>query len=243
MPSPAIRALAAALFALFAQFADTAIAAETCFRDHVRAGEELNSSRFETYSQWSKGASEKVSNRLLLLEREMLVGSYTIGDYDAAAAQWESAGVRVTCEAFVSLATVPPIRKAFADGAPAKLEAASSFRAAARLKTFLRKKDLAGFLAESKKLLAQLGREKRGNCLTRHFVESMARIASLVKSQAARAEAAGHSSPEDLSWRMIRGHYVLLPQVVEIDETAAPLNLQGLPILCGDVPAVPLEGE
>lgn len=243
MRSSAFRALAAALFALCAHFADTAVAADGCFRRHVKDGEDLNSSRYETYSRWTARASERVSNRLLLLEREMLVGSYTLTDYDAAADQWSSAGVEVTCEAFVSMTTTPALRRAYPDGPPARLAPPSSFRVAARLKSSVQRKDVEGFLAESKSILDELAAEKRGNCLTRHFVESMARIASLMKSQAARARAAGYVSPEELSWRMIRGHMILLPQVTEIDETAAPLNLKGLPILCYDVPPVPFEGQ
>ncbi|MBX3041295.1 MAG: hypothetical protein KF789_11370 [Bdellovibrionaceae bacterium] len=212
-----------------------------CFREHLREAIALNTARSSLYSSLTDGASRSVSKLMIETEKMMLSGSYLV-DVDHMALRYEKAGIRVTCDSYVSMSLVPRFQKRFAEGPvpAAKNYDLRSLRIGKRLSSAFASQDDAKILSESLQILDQMKREPRLYCMTRHLVESVARIAALIPLHEQKTQAYGMKSPRSLHRLMIRGHLVLVERSRQIDEKAKPLNMAGIPLVCQDVPPIEL---
>ncbi len=80
---------------------------------------------------------------------------------------------------------------------------------------------------------------RKSNCMLRHMLESIRRIARLSPRHHMRALDFGLRSPIVLSDDLIKAHLKWLVEAVELDRMAAPLHRLGIPIICNDVPTIP----
>lgn len=80
---------------------------------------------------------------------------------------------------------------------------------------------------------------RKSNCMLRHMLESIRRIARLSPRHHMRALDFGLRSPISLSDDLIKAHLKWLDEAVELDRMAAPLHRLGIPIICNDVPTIP----
>ena len=88
--------------------------------------------------------------------------------------------------------------------------------------------------------LEALDASPRYHCLVRHFLNSILRAANLAPLHEDEAKARGLSaSTTDLSWSFIEIQLFGLDELEKIDELAASIQAQGVPILCQDVPPIP----
>lgn len=214
-----------------------------CLRTHLREAVAINQTRMPIYDRLSGGASRSISEGLIAMEKSMLFVSYFAANYDRWSEPFDKVGIPVVCEAYVSMSETPMLSPEFGPSAPPSLRKADLARnrgVKERMWAAYESKNAALVAAVGRDIVFELAAEKKVNCLTRHFVESAARIAALVPDQARRAYAAGISSPEWLSWKMIHGHLLLLDQAFDLDEAALPLQQKGIPILCQDVPHIPI---
>lgn len=67
--------------------------------------------------------------------------------------------------------------------------------------------------------------------MIRHFLESIRRVAGLAPTYGVRTMF--------ISKQMLWAHVRSLKKASELDQMAAPLQAEGLPILCQDVPYIP----
>jgi hypothetical protein len=75
--------------------------------------------------------------------------------------------------------------------------------------------------------------------MTRHLLESALRITNGARRYAAEAEARGVASPAGLSRALLSMHLTTLGEGARLDRRAAPLQAEGVPIICQDVPPIP----
>lgn len=213
-----------------------------CFGEHLREAMALNKERLGAYAKASGGASREVSKKLIRMERQMLVLSELFTPFDRWARPYEAQGIGVTCDSYVPMSGTPSFvardpRGAIAPGARMRVEEGVDRDA---LKSAYRT-GFAALAEEGERQLARLKRQPRMNCLTAHFLESIVRIARLAPRHEREAKARGLESPAWIHRKMIWGHLFFLKNSMDIDTLAAPLNAQGLPILCRDVPPIPLD--
>jgi hypothetical protein len=102
------------------------------------------------------------------------------------------------------------------------------------------KKNFARILEISKAGIQELADEPQFNCLTRHFLESIARAAALAPKQNALARAKLGVPSLEISRQFILSHLAVLKIARQIDAMAAPLQSAGVPIVCQDVPPIPV---
>ncbi|MEK7357605.1 MAG: hypothetical protein AAB250_14225 [Bdellovibrionota bacterium] len=219
-----------------------ALEARECFREHLREAIALNRERLPRYSSLSGGRSEAVSNRLILLERLALTGSHLTHDFDKLDKKYQKAGLQVLCEDFVPMDKTPAFKPQF-DGPAPLLTSFRSLQPAdikARLKLALKNGGFLGVRIEAGLWLASISSEPRMNCMMRHTLASIARIATLAPLHAERAKSRGLPTPENLERRLIESHWALIDQIQWVDRKAAGLQAQGLPIVCNDVPPLAL---
>lgn len=222
-----------------AALASASPAGENCLLLHAKEAYEQNLVRKEQYSAWTDGRSNRIFRSLLVMESLISILARPI---DKAAAEFQRHGVNIGCDEFVSIATTPPFKPERTLNRPAKtsfveIDHRHELRDYRRL---LQHNDFEGILAESEVALGVLSRETKLNCLARHFYESIARTAGLAVYQNDRALKKGLPSTFGISKRIITSHVAGIRWAHHIDRLALPLQLEGYPILCQDLPAIPL---
>ena len=103
----------------------------------------------------------------------------------------------------------------------------------------------AGLSAELEHKLEELGETPNFHCMLRHLLESILRISNLAPIHEQKAEAIGMLSTRALSLLLVRLHLLTLEFGVQLDRFAAPVQADGVPIICRDVPPIidiPLTG-
>lgn len=212
-----------------------------CFRNHMREAMHLNRTRRPLYNELSLWKSTPISNRLIFLEGLIKTTSYVYHNYDSLARPYQEAGINIVCDEYIEMKNAPAFRETFAEGAP-KLENYEPQDASAIKTSLIRALDEGGFegvYRAAGAIAERLEREPRFNCLLRHTLDSVARIAWLAPGHVRAAKAKGLPSTASLSDMMIRDHLVLLSQIVDLDRKAAEVQAMNIPIICQDVPLIP----
>lgn len=209
-----------------------------CMEIHLREAIALNKQRMPLYDSLSGGASRGISRRLIWTERLAIPVAWYI---DWRARQFQRAGVRIVCDDFVPMARTPVFRARAADPPPLSAFVPADARRIRRgVGRALRH---GGFPAASQALEAELHRLEKTpayHCMLRHLLESALRISNQAPLYAAEADARGLlASPEGLSRTMLDLHLASLGEAVKLDRRAAPLQAEGIPIICQDVPPIP----
>lgn len=211
-----------------------------CFREHVREAAELNQARLPLYSDASQGASRKISKALIQMERQMLFFSSVFTNYDRWAEPYESRGIGVTCESYISMSETPSFLAQDPEG---EIPAAAQFAAGAVVDRgeLWAAYDLGldHLIPVATRKIQELKKQPRLNCLTTHFLESIVRIAHLAPKHERAAWVAGLESPTWIHQKMIWGHLFFMRTAMSIDASARPLQAKGIPIVCRDLPAIP----
>ena len=75
-------------------------------------------------------------------------------------------------------------------------------------------------------ILFELSSTPRFFCMARHLLSSIVRVSNLAPEQL------------EISGKLLRSHLKALSLSGKIDRAAAPIQAQGIPIVCGDVPEI-----
>ena len=210
-----------------------------CFREHLLRALALNEQRLSKYSLLSQGRSVVVSKSLIRMEKTMLTVSEAVMPFDLWNQPYQRAHFNLICESYVSMDLVPAFGT-LQQKSNGQVIRWGSFG----LKLAFTKGDFADIKAKSLVGIRALSVDPASHCLTRHFLESIARIASLAATADQKALAQGLPPPRNIFRSLIFGHLAMLNWAASIDRSALPLQKEGLPILCQDIPpiAIPESG-
>ena len=156
-------------------------------------------------------------------------------NFDAAARKYQQAGIPTISEHLVPMEEVPDIRL-YQRPFPVLQS-----RYQSRSEYEFDDEELADFESAANVLeheIERLSIEPRFNCMLRHVLESALRLATHAPIYIDMARMKGLSSPEKMLWKMLRSHFWVMDDVMEIDRLSAPLHARGIPIVCSDVPPV-----
>lgn len=160
---------------------------------------------------------------------------------DGMAVTYQEAGIPILCQDLISMSETPKFTPRNPDGKdsihnyrrPDIKGISQTLLELYKAKAYLQMADYAD------KLVLELDQQPRYNCLVKHMLESIRRIATLTPVYAVKSKALNKVSSETLSRILLRSHIRVLKDSAEIDEAAAPLQADGLPIICQDVPSIP----
>lgn len=214
-------------------------ASRNCFSQHLLEAIHLNQHRKPLYSQASAGKSRDISNALIALEYSMYVPTRLV---DVSAAKYQAQGIPLICREIPSMKTAPSIEKL--DLPLLSRPQASDFK---DLDVFEIRRHLRASLDEGYENLARTTQETidslpelRLNCLARHFLESIRAFASEAPHHLALAKPSERKSLRSFLNFIIRGQIDYIFQAHEIDQMAVEVQAAGIPILCQDVPHIPI---
>ncbi|WP_413293267.1 hypothetical protein ACLSU7_17945 [Bdellovibrio sp. HCB185ZH] len=209
-----------------------------CMTEHIREAMALNKQRKPLYMKLSQGKSQTVSDKLIWIERKLMLA---VPFADVWAAPYQAAGIPIMCQDLIEMSETPQ----FLSRNPEGVDSLHNYRRPdiATIKSHLlelfRAKAYLEIAEYADSQIKDLEQKPRYNCMVRHILESIRRMAALTPIHAQKARAKNMLSPESLSRTVLRTHILLLNDFAELDALAAPLQANALPILCQDVPYIP----
>lgn len=231
-----MRWMIAALLLLVAQ---PARAQEGCMERHLREALTLNKARMPLYSELTGGRSRGISRRLIWSERLALPVAWYI---DHRGRRYQALGIAVVCDDFEPMDRTPAFRARVENPPPLSAFAPADAR---RIKRAVERAHRSGGFAAASAALAHeveaLAETPAFNCMTRHLLESALRISNGARRYDADARARGIASPAGLSRTLLTLHLHTLGEAARLDRRAAPIQAEGVPIICQDVPPIPAE--
>lgn len=227
----------------------TSQARAECFDEHIREAIQTNQARLRPYHLLSQGRTETLSKELIGMERDALLFAKW---YMARTRGWREAGVPLFCSEFLPMSRAgelvreplilrpqlssyrEPEWKNFRDEVASTLQKMEdTLRSPVPEAMGILWWDLQNSIEEE---LGGLAQEKRFNCMYRHMVESMLLVSREAVGHARRARALSIESPETWSISLLKLHLQVLGRTISLDRRAAPIQADGIPFLCSDVP-------
>lgn len=226
------------LIALLLLAASPARAQESgCMARHLREALRLNEERMPLYSELTGGRSRPISRRLIWAERFAMPAAWYV---DWRARRFQRLGIPVVCADFEPMERTPAFRPRSDQPPPLSAFAPADPRRIARaVERAYRAGGFAGAGVVLEGEIEALSRVPGFHCMTRHLLESALRITNGAQRYAADAEARGVASPARLSRALLTMHLTTLGEAARLDRRAAPLQAEGIPIVCQDVPPIP----
>ncbi len=225
------------IFALLLVFIRSSYATEKSseghFAKHVLDAYNINTERLPLYSELTNGKSEKVSRKLLFMESLLLPVAKLM---DMHAFYFQQEGIAVLQKELMPMDLLPFKEQA---------EKATAFfpldisKLKSDLNELLDQDDFINFSKKTDEYLTLLENEKGAHCLVRHFLESIRRSANYAPIHIRETQNLNIASPKKLIKRFIKLHLFAFKNAEAIDHLAYPLQAEGLPIICQDVPVIP----
>ncbi len=206
-------------------------------RTHLIDASRLNLNRAPSYAQLTKGKSLTLSYLFIASEKLAMVSTMYL---DFRAREYGKKGVALFHEDLVDMKLTPEFKPTFENNEfPIQRVHLEIKRLKQRWLELLENDDLDIFYQELLEILDN-GRlsPKNQNCLTRHFVESIARGIFNLDKHRARAKEQGLEDPKNLSLDFIRLQITSLSWAYLLDKRAYSIQQQNIPIFCQDVPAI-----
>ncbi len=208
-----------------------------CFDVHLADAIELNRERRPLYSELTGERSETISDKLILFEQASRVVASRLDD---RAVDWQAEGIAILCDELEPISRAPEF-VAMSPQPPAPLDSYESHNGIALAGDLTAALLVGGndaLVARLNEEIATLG-SPGYNCLLRHFLDSLVRVTNTAPLHEQRALELGVASPSGLLRDFALAQIGGLPIATSLDDRAAPLQAEGVPILCQDVPPIP----
>ncbi len=207
---------------------------------HLKDALALNKKRAPLYAQTTNNESLKLSYELMAMESLALVW---LSHLDHKAQVYLEAGIGVFDDDLVDMRETPPFLDHFEDNiAPTERK---SLKVKALSKNWLKKiKDdnLQDIYHEAVSLLNEgVLKESNQNCLTKHFVESIAMSIKNHEGHRVKAESAGLPDPKGILLSFLKSQIWSISWAQSLDEKAFEVQKNNVPLFCRDVPLIPYE--
>ena len=217
-------------FHLFASFDVLALKQDNCFESHIQESIALNKKMKGYYSFQTHKQSDHIFNFLILGERAALIGAKY---FDREAKKFHDQGQDIFCQEFV-----PMNLKSNKHQAPSELPPKDFDwkKYSKLLKREIRLRDFEAIKDYSLEALKELEKQPQYHCFTRHLLESIYRFAHFVQVRENQSLKLNLDSPKDLLARAMEFQRLGLLGAHKIDQMSQPIQMQGIPILCEQLP-------
>lgn len=212
---------------------------EPCLTKHIHEAMVLNKQRKPLYSELSQGLSERISDKMIAMEYQLIALSPFA---DAWAVPFQAAGISIVCEDLVPMEQTPD----FTTENPEGMDSVINFHPPdikyiqENLLIFFESKEYLKMAEVADQNVKNLDHNPRYNCMVKHILESIRRMAALTPKHAEKSKKILPVSTELLSRVLLKNHIKLLATAAKLDQLAAPLQAAALPIICQDVPYIPM---
>lgn len=219
-----------------------AMVPEICYalmpiRKHLKDATSLNRKRAPLYARLSSLQSLPLSYELITMENLALVATLNL---DLEASVYLKAGIGLFNDDLVDMAETPAFQDHFDQNlAPTKKIAVDTKRLKKRWNKLILNENLETIYQESVWLLEEGElKETNQNCLTRHFVESIARSIKNHQGHREKSKELNLADPKELLLSFLKIQITSLSWAQSLDKRAFPIQKDNIPLFCRDVPHI-----
>ena len=205
---------------------------------HLSDATKINRERAPKYAELSNNKSLKLSYELIAMERVGILGTIKL-DYEAKAYLKHDIGV--FHDDLIDMALTPKFSSHYLDNlAPREQIIYKTKPIIKKWKESIKQYDLQAIYDEAVVLL-EVGelKETNQNCLTRHFVESIARSILNHEGHRTKALSLGLKDPKEMLLEFLKIQVNSLIWTESLDKRAFKIQKENIPLFCNDVPAIP----
>ena len=214
-------------------------AENSCFNaisNHVREAVAHNKSVTPIYEELSDGRSLLLSKSLIISEEISLL---FLKKMDREARVYQEKGIPLLCEEIADMKNIPLfLNSSSLELRPRQLFGYNQKKFNQQLKSLLKNNQIDKAYEVTARDLVSLEDYPNQLCLTRHFLESIARTLLLTAKHREGAKQSGLPDPINIIKQFITIQRRALPIANYLDKKAFPLQAKGLLIYCQDVPAI-----
>ena len=215
---------------IFCAIGNATAAESNCFSRHLSDSIRVNYASKAYYHKLTQGASDAAFNSLI--SAELLV--YPLARaIDFKVRHYQREGIDLWCKEFIDLSPAP-VRVFVKPTRRFEIFDDSFYKQA--LRSALQAKDHQTVMGLSQQALGSLQDQPDFHCMTRHLFESIYRIAYFIPQRNSEAKDKGLKSPQVLMFELMGLHLKALKRTSRIDQLAAPIQAQGIPIICDQIP-------
>jgi len=211
---------------------------------HVQSAIKLNQERKQLYQKYFGNQAKRVFKRLILIEKLMLPPSWY---FDSRAKDYLCGGVPIFSDDLVDVGLTPEfsherILPQVDEEIYSKEQIKNRIK---QLKSKVKKiksknLPLEDLIAEVKQLIIDSKKDIHHNCLVRHFLESIHLGLYNLPQHRLKAKSLGMRDPLDLGLDFALVQINALKFMNDLDRMADPLQKEGIPIFCQDIPPIPV---
>lgn len=231
------------VIALVLIVSNTSFAAETCPKDplthHIVEALEMNKVRSKLYKKDVGKEAYRAVKRLMFYERLMIPFTKLM---NFRGRKLRKSGVPIFCDDVIPMANTAP----YTSRVVIEKDEVGEVPSVKQMKKIVRQAyDRGSFQAAHVELINLIHEyeEKRPHsmCLTRHFLESIARGAMIAQKNIKESDPKLRKKIKKLSWSYLKLQLFGLSSMNHLDKRARKLNLSGIPVYCNDVPPIPYQ--
>jgi len=213
-------------------------AEELPIKKHMKDARIINRHRASLYSELSRGRSLPLSYELITMENLAQIGTANI---DLEGKIYLENGIGLFKDDIIDMSLTPEFSPTFKNNDSPVVRIKVETKALRKKWLDLIKKDDLKAIYDEAVDLVDHGtlKETNQNCLTRHFVESVARSLMNMEGHRLKAKDSGLPDPKKLLLSFLKLQIRSLGWAQSLDKRAFPIQKDNIPLFCQDVPAIP----
>ncbi len=206
--------------------------AKTCFTHHIQESIKINQESSKFYRELTDGKSDKVLKKLITGEKASLKIAKSI---DKKVQTYHQQGIDLLCQEFKDMIPFEPSLKdpRVPNIDPLSLQYFSFYK---KINQAIKTNDENIIRTEALKVLIELHQSPPYHCFTRHIVESIYRFAYYVPIRKKQSEDKNLKDPTKILIQVMKLQLLALPFAQYIDKLSIPIQKQGIPMLCNELP-------
>lgn len=209
-----------------------------CIDQHLQEAIDLNKARRPLYSALTQGKSEAISDELIQSEELTLK---SIGGLLNLAVAWWVKDVPIVCKEYIPMSRSPAFSESFLSPLPSEkpnwIAPVSTMFALQWAYIFHGRKRLIEVAREE---FHKLHLPDHYQCMSKHILESIIAAASAADELEALSQAKGAPDPWWINILTVQSHILYVYIGAKVDRMSEELHQQGIPIICHDVPSIPI---
>ncbi len=206
--------------------------AKSCFTHHIQESIKINQESSTFYRALTGGESDKVLKKLITGEKASLKIAKS---FDKKVQTYHQHGIDLLCQEFKEMIPFEPSLKdpRVQHVDPLSLKYFSFYK---KINNAIKTKDENIIRTEALKVLIELHQSPPYHCFTRHIIESIYRFAYYVPIRKKQSEDKNLKDPTKILIQVMKLQLLVLPFAQYVDKLSAPIQKQGIPILCNELP-------
>lgn len=211
-----------------------------CLEEHLQEAIALNTLRQDLYGSLTGGASLVISEQLIESERSLLG---LVKPMRPMLKYWWNRDILVTCLEFSAMANTPDFSPQFKTPPPTVSTVLwlDPLKVTMALQKQLLSGGLVGVEQMARAELETLALPDHFQCMSKHLLESIVKTAQVGEHLAKASKDKKILSSYPISYSLVQGQILNLGKAREIDEATFEIHQKGIPIICNDVPPIPID--